>query len=63
MVVKTHTPRETDWRLWGGIAAAAIIVIGALGYWFDWFGTGTSDTVTPAVEQTAPATENAPVAD
>ena len=38
-------------------AVAAIVVIAALGYGYDWFGGGAADEVIPAIEQTAPATE------
>jgi hypothetical protein len=57
MAVNTHAPKPTNWWVWGGAAVAAIAVIAAIGYGFDWFGTGGPDTAAPATEQTAPATE------
>jgi len=57
MAVNMHAPKMTNWWVWGGVGAAAIVVIVALGYGFDWFGGGATDKVVPAIEQTAPATE------
>ena len=57
MAVNIHQPNHTNWWVYGGAAVAAIVVIAAFGYGFDWFGTGITDEVVPAVEQTAPATE------
>lgn len=57
MAMSSNAPNQTNWWLWGGAAVAAIVVLGALGYWFDWFGVGTTTEVSPAVEQAAPVTE------
>lgn len=57
MAMSSNAPKQTNWWLWGGVAVAAIVVLGALGYWFDWFGAGTTTEVSPAVEQAAPVTE------
>lgn len=57
MAVNIHAPRTNNWWVWGGAAVAAILVIAALGYGFDWFGGGITNEVVPAIEQTAPATE------
>ncbi len=57
MAMSTNAPKQSPWLVWGGAAVAAIVVIGALGYWFDWFGSDATATVAPAVEQIAPATE------
>lgn len=57
MPLSMNVPKPTNWWVWGGAAAAAIIVIGALGYWFDWFGTGATEAAAPTVEQSVPATE------
>lgn len=57
MAVNMNTPKQTNWWVWGGAAVAVVIVIAALGYGLDWFGTRTADAVAPAVEQPAPATE------
>ena len=52
-----HTPKQTNWWVWGGAALAAIVVIAAIGYGFDWFGTGVVDVTAPATEQPALATD------
>lgn len=57
MAVNIHTPKPTNWWVWVGAAVAAIVVIAALGYGFDWFGAGTTNAVAPAVERPTPATE------
>ncbi|MBT8426652.1 MAG: hypothetical protein KJO02_01345 [Erythrobacter sp.] len=57
MAMHTHAPKYTNWWVWGGAAVAAIIVIAALGYGFDWFGGSVADAVTPAAEQSTPASE------
>lgn len=57
MAVNIRAPKMTNWWVWGGAAVAAIVVIAALGYGFDWFGGGVTNEVVPAFEQTAPATE------
>lgn len=57
MAVNPHAPKQTNWWVWGGAAVAAIVVIAAIGYGFDWFGMGGSETTAPATEQTAPATD------
>lgn len=57
MAVNMHAPKMTNWWVWSGAGAAAIVVIVALSYGFDWFGGGVTDEVAPAIEQTAPATE------
>jgi len=57
MAVNMHAPKITNWWVWGGAAVAAIVVIAALGYGFEWFGGGVTNEVAPAIEQTAPVTE------
>ncbi len=57
MAVNMHAPKPINWWVWGGGTVAAIVVIVALGYGFDWYSTGTTDEVAPAVEQATPATE------
>ena len=57
MAMNTHAPKQTNWWVWGGAAVAAIVVIAALGYTFDWFGLTGGEAAVPAVEQTAPVTE------
>lgn len=57
MAMNTHAPKQTNWWVWGGAAVAAIVVVAALGYGFDWFGTGGVETMAPAVEEIAPITE------
>ncbi|MEL6101179.1 MAG: hypothetical protein AAFY42_11000 [Pseudomonadota bacterium] len=57
MAMTAKLPKQFNWKLWGGATLAALVVLGALGYWFDWFGTGTADAIAPAVEETAPVGE------
>lgn len=57
MAMNMNVPKMTNWRVWGGVAVASIIVIVALGYGFDGLGGGVTEEVAPAIEQTAPATE------
>lgn len=57
MAVNMNAPKTTNWWVWGGAAVAAIVVIAALGYGFEWFGGGVTDAVAPVIEQTAPATD------
>lgn len=57
MAVNMHAPKMTNWWVWGGAAVAAIVVVAALGYGFDWFGSGVTGEVLPVIEQSAPATE------
>lgn len=57
MATNIHAYKQTNWKVWGGAAVAAIVVIVALGYGFDWSGSGTTNEVAPAAEQVAPATE------
>ena len=57
MATNIHAYKQTNWKVWGGAAVSAIVVILALGYWFDWTGSVTTDEVAPTAEQVAPATE------
>ena len=57
MATHTHSPKQTNWWVWGGAAVAAIVAIAALGYGLDWFSTGGVETTAPAAEQTAPASQ------
>lgn len=57
MATTAKLPRQFNWKLWGGATLATLIVLGALGYWLDWFGTDTADAIAPAVEETAPVGE------
>lgn len=57
MAVNTHAPKPTNWWVWGGAVVAAIVILAAFGYGFDWGGGGLTDEVIPAIEQTAPATD------
>lgn len=57
MAMTAKLPKHINWKFWGGAAVAAIVVLGALGYWFDWFGSGATDAITPAAVETAPANE------
>ncbi len=57
MALTEKLPQQFNWKIWGGVAVVAIVVAAALGYWFDWFGTGAGDVVAPAVENAAPAAE------
>jgi uncharacterized membrane protein YdcZ (DUF606 family) len=57
MAVNMHAPKPINWWIWGGGAVAAVVVIAALGFGFDWSGTGNTGEVIPAIEQTAPVTE------
>lgn len=56
MAMNTHAPKQTNWWVWGGATVAALIVLAAIGYGYDWFGTGSTE-VAPAVEQSAPASQ------
>ncbi len=55
MAMNILAHKQTNWWVWGGAAVAAIVVITALGYGFDWYSTGTTDEVAPAVEQASQA--------
>jgi hypothetical protein len=57
MAVNMHAPKMPNWWVWGGAAVAVIIVIAAMGYGLDWFGTGATTEVAPAIEQAVPATD------
>lgn len=57
MAVHTHSSGPTNWWLWGGAAAAVILVIAVVGYGYDWFAPGSTEAVTPAAEESAPASE------
>ena len=49
MAVNMHAPKLTNWWVWGG-AAAAVVLIAALGYGLEFFGGGGTDEVIPAIE-------------
>lgn len=57
MAMTAKLPNQTNWKVWGGVALAAIIIIGGAGFYFDWFGTGATDATAPAIEEAAPASE------
>ena len=57
MAVNLQAPKSTNWLVWGGALIAAIVLAGALGYSFDWFGAETSGEAGPAIEQTLPTTD------
>lgn len=57
MAIMSNAPRQMNWKLWGGAALVALIVLGAAGYWFDWYGTGTTEAIAPVAEQAAPVNE------
>jgi len=56
MAMNTHTPKQTNWWVWGG-AVAALLFVAALGYGLDWFGGMPADMVAPAAEESAPVSE------
>ncbi|MFP4406698.1 hypothetical protein [Rhodosalinus sp.] len=57
MALTEKLPEQIDWKIWGGVAVAVIVVAGALGYWLDWFGTDASEPAAPAAEEAAPTSE------
>ncbi|MCE0507267.1 hypothetical protein LR948_18020 [Roseivivax sp. GX 12232] len=57
MAMTPYAPKQTQMWAWGGAAVAAIVVIVALGYGFDWFGGAAPETGTPAAEVAAPAAQ------
>lgn len=57
MAMQTHAPKTRPAWIWGGAAAAAIVVIAALGFGVDWTGDATADAVAPAIEQADPVSE------
>ncbi|QFS81853.1 hypothetical protein FIU97_03600 [Roseivivax sp. THAF40] len=57
MAMNTHAPKQTNWLVWAGAAAAVIVVVVAFGYGVDWFGAEASDAVAPVTEQVAPASD------
>ena len=57
MAENLQVPKSTNWQVWGGALIAAIVLAGALGYGFEWFGTETSGEAAPVIEQTLPATD------
>lgn len=57
MAVNTGRSNHINWWAWGGAAAATILLIAAVGFWLDWFGTGTTDISAPAAEPAAPESQ------
>lgn len=57
MAMNTHAPKSINWWVWGGVAVAAIAVVAAIGYAFDWIDMGGVETTAPTTEQSAPATD------
>lgn len=57
MAMTARHPKQSNWKVLGGVIVAAFVVLAAAGYWLDWFGTGATDLAAPGVEQAAPATE------
>ncbi len=57
MAVNLQTFKSTNWLVWGGALVAVIVLTGALGYGFEWFGAETSGEEGPVIEQTLPATD------
>ncbi|ABG30457.1 hypothetical protein [Roseobacter denitrificans] len=57
MALTEKLPKQINWNIWGAVAVAAMIILGGAGYYFDWFGSGATEAVAPAVEEAAPAGE------
>ena len=56
MATMTKMPRPTNWWIWGGAAAAAVVAIAALAWSLGLFG-GDAETVDPAPAPAADVTE------
>ncbi|MGB0498430.1 MAG: hypothetical protein ACPGID_08830 [Rubricella sp.] len=57
MAIAERLPKQINWKIWGGVALAALVVLGGLGYYFDWFGNGATEALAPAADGAATATE------